>query len=223
MQIEDNDASGKTIILIAGDDLKKVPKSHRRLITPSLADAFADPPACFKAIAKRCRFPAMARWLRALLTANQWALHLNQGDPKRWTLAGFNWSSDEVRGATLALPSEPDLSDYPSALKKYYSLVDTVQWITFGRAGSLDGAGGTTPMTTFAFNKQETAVDPATAYAWGWSPCGDILFYTADGRGGWFCHENGHFHVLGTVAETIEWVYSELLANRCPEYDYNWS
>lgn len=223
MQIEENEAGGKTINLVAGDDLTKVPQSHRHLITTPIREAFVDPPAYFKGIAKRCRFPAMARWLGALLAANQWELHLNQGDPKQWTLAGFDWSSDQVRGATIALPSDCNLDGYPAALKEYYSLVDEVHWIRFGRSGGLEGAGGSTPMSTFAFNKDESAVDPDTAFLWGSSPCGDMLFYTTDDRGGWFCHENGHFHLLGTVAETIDWVYSELLANRCPEYDYKWS
>ncbi len=53
-------------------------------------------------------------------------------------------------------------------------------------------------------------------------PCSDMLICTSDGRGGWLCHENAHTHLLGTIAQTIDWVCSELLANRCPEHDYGW-
>jgi hypothetical protein len=50
-----------------------------------------------------------------------------------------------------------------------------------------------------------------------------MLIYTEDGRGGWLCHENGKIHLLGTIEDTILWVYGELLANRCPDFDYSWA
>ena len=65
-------------------------------------------------------------------------------------------------------------------------------------------------------------VDPARTFVFGCSDCGDMIIYTAEGRGGWLCHENGKIHLLGTIEDTIEWVYSELLANRFPEFDHKW-
>ena len=50
-----------------------------------------------------------------------------------------------------------------------------------------------------------------------------MLVYTKDGRGGWCCHENGKVHLLGTIEDTINWVYGELLAGRCPDFDYSWA
>ena len=45
-----------------------------------------------------------------------------------------------------------------------------------------------------------------------------MIVYTADGRGGWLCHENGEIRLLGSVLDTIDWVYGELLADRCPDF-----
>jgi hypothetical protein len=35
-----------------------------------------------------------------------------------------------------------------------------------------------------------------------------------------FCHENGQVHVIGSVNETAEWIFGELLAGREPEFNY---
>jgi hypothetical protein len=29
--------------------------------------------------------------------------------------------------------------------------------------------------------------------------------------------------LLGTIDDTINWVYAELLAGRCPDFDYDWA
>ncbi len=62
----------------------------------------------------------------------------------------------------------------------------------------------------------------SVTFIFGWSLCGNMLIYTTSGRAGWLCHENGRIHLLGTIKDTIQWVYGELLANRCPEFDSNW-
>jgi hypothetical protein len=48
-----------------------------------------------------------------------------------------------------------------------------------------------------------------------------MLIYTDYGRGGWLAHENAEIMLLGTIEETIEWVYLKLQADRCPDFDYN--
>jgi hypothetical protein len=218
----DNEGGGKTVVLVAGDDLKKVPRSHRALITDPIREAFPDPPANFARLAERCPFGKMARWIKALVSQGQWELQLNWGWQKRWSLAGFYWSSEKVRGATIALPKKIDLRQYPKPLQEYYSLVDGVNWNRFGCAGGMEPAGKHTPLTSFNYDYYGDKVIPDKTFVWGTSPCGDLLLFTSDGRGGWLCHENGHIHLLGTIEETINWIYSELLADRCPEYDYKW-
>jgi hypothetical protein len=85
----------------------------------------------------------------------------------------------------------------------------------FGAAGGLDGHA---PLTAFAFNYHGAGVDPAWSFVFGWSPCGDMIIYTADGRGGWPNHGSHEIRLLGSVVDTIDWVYGELLADRCPDY-----
>jgi hypothetical protein len=35
-------------------------------------------------------------------------------------------------------------------------------------------------------------------------------------------HEDGQIHLLGSVLDTIDWVYGELLADRCPDFNDSW-
>jgi len=196
VKVKENEAGGTTVIVERGDDLKEVPRSHQGLITASLREAFADPTEHFSRMAKRCPFAQMARWLRALVEENQWELRLNQGVPEEWTLAGFRWSSQQVRGATVDLPFGVDLSALPSELKEYFKLVDEVNWNGFGCAGEMKGAGEHTPLTAFQFDYRGAKVDLAASFVLGTSN-GDMLIYTRDGRGGWLCLETHNIHLWG--------------------------
>ena len=52
MEIEDEpDADGTVVILIEGDNLKKVPKSHRHLLDPAILEWWLDPVAAMHSIA----------------------------------------------------------------------------------------------------------------------------------------------------------------------------
>jgi hypothetical protein len=218
VEIRGNEAGGQTVTLAGGDDLRKVPKSHRHLITSNIRTAFADPTQYFRDVADQCRFPQMARWLRALLAENQWALQLHRGYGKHAS-AGFCWRSENVRCAMIGLPSDLDLSGYPASLQEYYSLVDVVDWDGVWVSRSPRRGRGDPPLTVFRFDYYGAEVDLDETFVWGYSPCGDMLIYTADGRGGWLNHESHQIHLLGTIADAINWVYSELLANRCPEWN----
>lgn len=219
MEIEDNECGGQSVILVAGDDLREVPKSHRPLLTPRIRKAFIDPTGYFRKVADRCRFKQMARWLKALLAENQWGLQLHRGYGT-YASAGFSWRSEKVRGAMIGLPAEQDRSGFPAALQEYYSLVNEVDWCGFGCAGGLAGVGDHPPLRVYRFDYYGAEVDLEESFIWGQSPCGDMLIYTADGRGGRLNHGSHQIHLLGTVADTINWVYSELLAKRCPEWDF---
>jgi hypothetical protein len=102
-------------------------------------------------------------------------------------------------------------------LRRYYALVDFVHWNGFGSAGGLDGAGAHLSVSALAFTCEGAAIDPDKAFVWGWSPGGDMLIWTQDDRGGWLNLGSHKVHLLGTIGDTIDWVYSELLAGRCPE------
>src|SRR5438105_5318923 len=43
-----NEAGGKSWVLVEGDSLDKVPKSHRDIITPHVREVFADPAGHFR-------------------------------------------------------------------------------------------------------------------------------------------------------------------------------
>lgn len=220
MKIEDNEDGGTSVILEEGDDLASVPDSHAYLITPQLREAFSDPVGRFCKIAECCPFPEMARWLRTLLETPRWQLELNQGDPQEYASAGYYWASQYVRSATIDLPGGT-LPKFPKTLVDYYSLVDAVDWMGFGCAGGLAGAGGHAPLRAFPYDWQDIDADEVSV--WGYSPCGDMIIWTADGRGGWLSHETGRMQLLGTIEELIDWVYAKLSANECPEYDREWA
>ncbi|WP_240911482.1 hypothetical protein [Paludisphaera soli] len=222
MRKEENEGQGTSVILNLGDALQKVPKSHRFLVTPAIREAFPDPVAYFGRIADRCPFPNMKAWLEALTAGGLWDLALHQGTPREYTDAGFRWWPEGVACAEITPPSGEVPTHLPETLRAYYSLVDKVGWMPFGCAGGLDGARDHASIEHFHLPQYDLDVDPSRVHAFGSSTGGDMLIYTDDDRGGWLCHENGRVHLLGTVAETIEWVYAELLADRSPDFDYGW-
>lgn len=218
-----NEGGGKSVVLAPGDNLKRVRESHRMLITPRIKEAFADASEYFRSVAVCCPFPSMAAWLKVLIEEGDWELVLHRGVPEEWTAAGIRWWSEKVRSAEITPASESNLSKLPPALRRYYSLVDQVSWMPFGCAGGLYGITDHTPLTNFYYTYHGADIKPAKTFVFGSSSCGDMVIYTADGRGGWLCHEDGKIHLLGTIEDTIEWVYCELLANRSPEFDYGWA
>ena len=221
MEVTDNEAGGQSVLLVAGDSLRKVPRSHRHLLTPPIREAFADPAAHFRNVADRCRFETMARWLRALLAGRRWRLELHLGYG-RSEAAGFYWFSDAVRPAVVApAAAGTDLTAYPPDLRHYFSLVDVVDWMGFGVGGKLSGAEDHhPPLTAYRLGYHGAAVDLESTFAWGTSSSGNMVVYTADGRGGWVNLRSHQVRLLGTIGNTIDWLCSELLAGRGPEWDY---
>ena len=215
METEKNHAGGTSITLFADDDLDRVPASHRDLLTPNIRRAFTDPIAHFGDVAGECPFPRMTRFLRTLLRKKAWILTLHTSDRREWSEAGFMFFADKVTTVEIAPAREETPAEWPHALRTYHSLVGCVRWIPFGMAGDFDATS--MPLSDFPCEFRGMSVDPDRTFIFGGSLSGDMLFYTLDGRGGWFCHENGYLHALGTIEDTIEWVYGEFLAGRTPE------
>ncbi len=222
MDILENDAPGTSVTLVAGDDLAKVPKSHRKLLSPLLRDIFRDPPGHFQRIAQACPFATMAKWLRAVLKNGGWKLELHRGHVPEWTSVGFLLYGPKVRAATITPSPGPPPATLPAALQSLYSLVDQVSWMRFAYSGGLYDAQTRREQPVFAVDNPGRMPQPTSVYAFGSSPCGDELVYTEDGRGGWRGHESGTVHFLGTIEETINWVFAELCADRCPDWSDNW-
>ena len=227
MRREKNEAGGISIILEGGDNLSKVPKSHRDLLTPAIRAAFDDPNAHFRRVAERTPFPSMAAWLEALVADGDWELALHRGNQPGWEAAGFGWWPEGTCGAEVA-PSEGDVpSTLPPALREYYALVGGVSWMPFGIAGGLYGCCDHSALNRFndLFGNEE--FDPATTFSLGSDLCGDMLVYTRDGRGGWLFHERlfrkaDQIHPLGSIEDALNWAFGELLADRRPEAHPDW-
>ena len=216
MNIEDNEVGGRSVFISVDDSLDDVPESHRDLITPTIRTVFVDPPAHFRKLVRRCPFRQMKAWLTAISADTDWELHLHRGDPPEWTAAGFLLAPADIQAALVAPSTGEVASNLPDVFKRYYALVDEIQWMPFGSEGRIWGSGHPSIST------DSDEIDRDTTFVFGGSLGGDMLIYSADGRAGWLCHENGQPHWLGTIHETIDWVYGELLADRAPDFDYNW-
>lgn len=214
---EDLMGMGVTVTLFEGDNLADIPASHAHLLSVPLREAFAEPVARFRAIADECPFPEMARWLNILLEAPRWSLELNLSDDDEYSTAGFNWESDTVRSAVIGLPTS--LPEHlPATLTRYYSLVDRVDWMGFSCAGNLWGANQHVPLTEIREADEGAELQPEQCFIWGDSPCGDLIIWTMDGRGGWASHESNAFQFLGSIEDSINWIFGQLCNNVCPEY-----
>ncbi|MCE9532037.1 MAG: hypothetical protein K8T89_13070 [Planctomycetes bacterium] len=211
---------GVCVILNKGDSLNRVPKTHRRLITPEIREWWHNPNGAMRWVADHAVSPLMGRWFGSMAENGQWRLELHQASHGE-SRAGFWFTCPDIRGAEVSPPvGKRPSNQLPQELAEYYRLIDYVDWMGFGAAGGFEGGADHTPLTNYAYEYFGDSVDPASTYIFGWSPCSDMIFYTADGRGGWVCHENGKVKLLGSVLNTIDWVYGELLADRCPDYPY---
>jgi hypothetical protein len=218
VEVNDEEFGGTLITLEPGDPLESVPRSHRRLLTPEIESWWADSKRAVRGIADRAVTPNMIQWFRRMANGGGWRLQLHKQSHGA-TRAGYWLSCPGIRGAEVGPPpARPAVKHLPPGLSDYYRLVGYVDWLGFGAAGGLDGPDGHTPLTAFAFDYHGADVDPARSFVFGWSPCGDMIIYTADGRGGWLNHGPHEIRLLGSVVDTIDWVYGELLTNRCPDY-----
>ena len=222
MEIGEEEFGGTIVILQKGDSLRSVPRSHKRLVTRGIEAWWSDPTAAFAKVSSRAVTPKMSEWFRRMADSGEWRLQLHKASPDS-TAAGYWLSSPGIRGAEVEPPHEKRaVKDAPPQLLKYYKLVGYVDWMGFGASGGIDGPQPHLSLSVYDFDYKGAKVDLARTYIFGHGPAGDMLIYTADGRGGWLCHENGKIHILGTVLDTIDWVYGELLADRCPDFDYSW-
>lgn len=212
-----DEGSARSVLLRSGDSLADLPASHRGLITAEIERVFADPVAHIEEVARRCPFPAMAQWLCGLLVEPRWELECRLVAPpySGSSLAGFRWQPASGLGAFIT-PTIGIVDELPVALRQYYLLVDKVHWRQLSCSGGLTGVRGRWPVSEFAHLYPERRY-PDTLQVWGSDIGGDMLVYTEDDRGGWLEHEEGYVHWLGSIAETIDWVFTELLADREPD------
>ncbi len=222
MRVEENEQGDETVVLTEGDSLAGIPESHANIMHPPIREAFNDPSGYFKNVANQTPFSSFASWLNKLIDDGDWELELNKGCGDS-SMAGYYWDCEGVRGATIGLPLAPDLDWYPQSIQQFYEHVDAVLWNGFGCGGHLAGASDHLTLSCYNMDYHGADVELDETFIWGSSPCGDALIYTSDDRGGWLNHESHKIHLLGSIADTINWVFDRLLANESPEYDYAWN
>jgi hypothetical protein len=147
----------------------------------------------FLSVVRKCPFPKMSAWIRALVKEEAWALALHRSSREEWNGAGFCRWSDVVSRAEIAPPARLTSGNLPPALVKYHRLVDSVSWMPFGCAGDLYGCANHGPLTSFdeMYHGRQAGLAPETTYVFGSGVGGDKLIYTEDGRGGWMSGESG--------------------------------
>ena len=221
MKIVPAEFGGTDVLLAPGDTLKDVPKSHQHLLSDEIRAVFADPLLHLADVIARCPFSAMRQWLEALHKAADWELVVHMPSYGDGT-AGFDWRSQKVRGAIIQ-PSCGVLAfgHRPAELNTYYTLVNGVYWNGFGAAGGMSGSSSHLKLSLIYSKPVGDPIDPEQTFLWGSSPCGDCLVWTSDSKAGWYALGSHKVHLLGSVADTINWVFAELLAHRCPEWNYS--
>jgi hypothetical protein len=164
----------------------------------------------------------MARWFRAVANGEVWELQLLHD--RTYPRAGFLWKPPQVHGALVGLCEDPlrvaelaFFDEVSSELADFYSIVRFLLWGNgFYCAGGISGPGTHMDVRTSEYDCDDSLVDPNRTYHMGHSSGGDVLIYTTDGRGGWLRQKTGEVVLLGSVAETLDWIFVELLAGRAP-------
>jgi hypothetical protein len=166
----------------------------------------------------------MQSYLQKWVQTKRWQLRLHQNDYGYPGTATFVFDLRDAVAVETELPvSEPVTKEIavPEKVTAFYSLVGGVRWAPYGCGGGIYSLGDIDPLTKFGPLKPKQS-DPAQTFCWGSSGGGDQLIFDAPGRGGWWCHETGDIHWLGTFADAVDWVFAELLAGREPDFNYAW-
>jgi hypothetical protein len=164
----------------------------------------------------------MRHFLNDLVTGGRWELRLHTNDHGWPGTAAFAFLPKRVHSIEISLAGPlPIAPSMPSSIQSFYSLVDWFHWSDYGGAGGLDCLEDHRIVHPFPDGFCGDQIDSRNTHVWGSTGCGDMFIYTSNDTGGMLCHENGFVHLIGTVADTIDWICSELTAGREPEFDYN--
>lgn len=216
MEITDNEAGGTTVMLTGDDDLSLVPASHAALLTEYVRDVFADPGRMLSDAAAHAPVPAMKTWFETAMAEADWQLNLEIGRPSEWRDVRLYLWPESVYPLAISLtePTPAPVPTAPDIISDCYRLVGPIRWMPFGLGGGLDHPPFY-DMTACGLEGYTTEVRADEAFAFGRDLCGHAVFYTLDDRGGWMSH-SGEVRLLGNVADTLQWLYTELLHQRSP-------
>ncbi len=207
----------------ANYDLSLVPATHQALLNSRVRSWFQNFDSTLQSIINANYSQHMTSWFQQIQTLGSWQLNLHLSS-NGYQQASFKLSAPDIRGAEIGVPPDSDeLLKFPTELQAFHALVDHVHWNGFGAGGGLYPIQQHYCLLKHNLpGKYTDDFQVENLFALGDSPCGDVLFYSTDGRAGWFAHGDGTLFLLGSIRETIDWVFEQLLLNECPEIDYNW-
>jgi hypothetical protein len=215
-----NCGGGDTVFLRPGDALRKVPASHRDLVSREIVAAFNDPVACFREASARCPFDEMREYLEILVADEKWELRLHTNGHGSPGAAAFAFKSRKVTPTEISLPEHGAACSGNAVMTTLYQLIGWLSWTTYGGAGGLHQcphrslAGYPCPIDV-------PNADPSMTFVFGDSPCGDMFIYEKSGRAGMLSHETLRIHWVGSATDMINWIFRELRHKRTPEFDYD--
>ncbi len=221
MKNAQNDAGGVTYTLTEGDRLDDVPPSHREIITPDIQEAFPDPRAYFARIAKVSMQRNFSAWLGKMVEKGHWSLVLANANPMFGEcVVAFQWSLSGVWGAMVepgAIPRNECHADFG----QISSYVRLIQWGDVGWAGGLWGIGTGCPLSNYNYPSECPGFPSATSEVFANTEGGDQFVHTPEGDVGFISHEICKAYRIGTIGETLDWIFGELLEGREPDFDYS--
>lgn len=223
MEQEPNQAGGETIWLMPEESLADLPPTHQPLITPEIRTAFAAPKKYFLELAAKTELPGLAKFLEQLVGGGRCALLLATADemfggPRmafQWWVPGSAAPTQLlIEPGTFALPEHA-----PTGFKQLFSCVRWIHWSEVGYGGGLFHADEQPTLRDYGATCRSKLFPPAATRIFGSNSCGDMLIYNQD-EAGFLSHENGKAYSLGSVAQTLNWIFEELRQGREPAFDY---
>jgi hypothetical protein len=219
MKALSNFGGGTTLVLAEGDDLRSVPESHRDIISDAVRDAFRDPVAHFSEIATRTMIPNLRSYLSNFVAGGRWTLLLaDTYMMDRATIAAFQWLHPGQHACMLGLPTA-DCGD--DRFAPFYDCLSMVHWASIGFAGGIVPYRNQIFIANYGTSSTNPTFPADTSKVFGNSSCGDMMVCNSSGDAGYLSHENGASYVIGTLPETLDWIFGELLQDRTPEFDYS--
>ncbi len=214
METFTNETGGVSIRLLPEDSLDEVPQSHRKMVNQNIESIFRNIPEYFETIGKNAPVPAMRKWVRKLLDHESCSLLLQLSGYSKESRASFSWTSNVVRGAEFGpLRSKVKLK---SAVGDLFRLIEFLDWMGIGVTGKLFSPQDYYTVGALGI-EDGPKVNLSRSIAWG-EFNGDVLIQAPGDFGGWRTI-SGRIVPLGTVTDSVEWVFDQLLNKRAPTLD----
>ncbi|MGE3779381.1 MAG: hypothetical protein AB7F89_19490 [Pirellulaceae bacterium] len=98
--------------------------------------------------------------------------------------------------------------------------VHLVHWEEVGMAGGLFREAEHVLLSNYGIPSRNDEFRGDQSFVFGSTACGDVFVYNPTGTAGFVSHETGDAYSLGSIADSLEWLFGELLMGREPCFDY---